>query len=85
MEHTSNKPHKKLSCSIGLLSKVRHYAPKHLLRAIYYSIFYSHLIYASKVWEQNQNNLLFNKLTKLQNKVLRLINFQPSKTPTGPL
>ena len=30
---------KKLSRSIGLLSKIRHYVPKFLFRTIYYSIF----------------------------------------------
>ena len=64
---------------------MRHYLPKHLLKTIYYSIFNSHLIYAYEVREQNQNNLLINKLTKLQNRALRLINFQPSNNSTGPL
>ena len=49
---------KKLSRSVGLLSKRRHYVPKFLLRAIYYSIFKSHLIYGCEVWSQNQNNML---------------------------
>ena len=41
---------KKLSHSIGLLSKIRHYVPKHLLRTLYYSLFNSHLIYACEIW-----------------------------------
>ena len=57
----------------------------HLLRTIYYSIFNSHLIYACEIWGQNQNNLQFMKLTKLQNKALKVINFQSSDSPTGPL
>ena len=57
----------------------------HLLRTIYYSIFNSHLIYACEIWGQNQNNLWFTKLTKLQNKALKVINFQSSDSPTGPL
>ena len=35
--------------------------------------------------DKNQNNLLFDKLTKLQNKALKFISFQPPNTPTGPL
>ena len=50
----------------------------HLLRTIHYSVFNSHLI------PQNQNNLRFTKLTKLQNKALTVINFQSSDSPTGP-
>ena len=45
---------KKLSHSIGLLSKIRHYIPKHLLRKLYYSLFNSHLIYACEIWGQTK-------------------------------
>ena len=78
-------PEKKLSRSIGLLSKIRYYVPMPLLRTIYYSIFNSHLIYAYEIWGQNQNSLRFTKLTKLQNKALKVIIFQSSDSPTGPL
>ena len=57
----------------------------HLLQTIYYSIFNSHLIYACAIWRQNQNSLWFTKLTNLQNKALKVINFQSSDSPTGPL
>ena len=76
---------KKLSRSIGLLSKIKDYVPMHLLRTIYYSIFNSHLIYACEIWGQNQNSLRFTKVTKLRNKALKVINFQSSDSPTGPL
>ena len=49
---------KKLSHSIGLLSKIRDSVPKHLLQTINYSLFNSHLIYACEIWEQNQTNQL---------------------------
>ena len=76
---------KKLCYSIGLLSKTRQYVPMCILRTIYYSIFHCHLIYAYEIWGQNQNNLRFTKLTKLQKKALKVINFQSSDSPTGPL
>ena len=38
---------KKLRRSVAILSKVRHYAPKWLIRTIYYSLFNSHMIYGS--------------------------------------
>ena len=53
------KLRKQLSRSIGLLSKVRYYVPKHLLRTICHSIFNSHLIYACEIWRQNQTNYYF--------------------------
>ena len=53
---------KKLSHSIGLLFKIRHYVPKHLFQTIYYSLFNSHLIYACEIWGQNQTSQLFKQL-----------------------
>ena len=76
---------KKLSRSIGLLSKIKHYVPMHPLRTIYYSFFNSYLIYACEICGQNQNSLRFTKLTTLQNKALKVINFQSSDPPIGPL
>ena len=55
-----------LSHSIGLLSTIRHYTQKYLLRIVCYSLFTSHLIYACKIWGQNQTNQLFKKLLLLQ-------------------
>ena len=57
----------------------------HLLRTIFHSIFNFHLIYACEIWGQNQNSLRFTKSTKLQNKALKVINFQSSNSLTGPL
>ena len=76
---------KKLSRGIGLLPKIGHYVPKHLLRTIYFSIFNSHLIYACEIWSQNQNSQQFKKLLKLQKKALQIINFQLPTAPTNHL
>ena len=66
----------KLNRAIGLLSKVMHYMPKFLLKTIYYSLFNSHLIYASQIWGQIKTKL-FQEVVKLQNKAIRVINFLP--------
>ena len=76
---------KKLSRSIGLLSKIRHYVPKFLLKTIYYSIFNSHLIYGCEIWGQNQNNVLVHRLQKLQEKAVCLINFETDTNVVGRL
>ena len=63
----------KFSRFIGLLSKIRYYVPKYLLRTIYFSIFNSHMIYTCQVGDkmkQKYNN-------ELQDKALRIINFKP--------
>ena len=70
----------KLNRAIGLLAKIRHYTPKYLLKTIYYSLFNSHLIYASQIWGQSKSDH-FRKLVKLQEKALRIINFLPDATP----
>ena len=75
------KLRKKLSCSVGLFSKVRYYVPKYLLRTIYHSIFNSHSIYAGEIWGQNQTNCYFKKLLHLQEKALRIIDFKPQTSP----
>ena len=61
---------------MSLLSKIRHYVPKFLVKTIYYSIFNSHLIYGCEVWCQNQNMVLVQRLQKLQEKAVCLINFE---------
>ena len=45
---TKKETKKETSRSTGLLSKVRHYVPKHLLRTIYHSISSSHLKFGDK-------------------------------------
>ena len=74
---------KKLSRSIGLVSKIRHYIPKFLLKTIYYLIFNSHLIYGCEVWGQIQNNVLVHRLQKLQEKGVCLINFETNTNVVG--
>ena len=61
---------------ISLLSKVRHYKPKFLLKTIYYSFFNLHLIYASQISGQIQTKLL-QEVVKLQKKAIWIKNFLP--------
>ena len=65
-----------LANHISLLSKVRQYKPKFLLKTIYYSFFNLHLIYASQIWGQIQTKLL-QEVVKLQNKAIWIKNFLP--------
>ena len=51
--HFKNFIHK-LNRTIELLSKVKHYMPKFTSKMIYYSLFNSHLIYASQIWGQKK-------------------------------
>ena len=64
----------KLNRAIGILSKIQHYVPIFLLKTIYYSLFNSYLIYTCQVWGQNKK--YFKKLSTLQDKAIRIINFK---------
>ena len=67
-----------------MLSKIRHYVPKEELRSIYHAKFSSHLTYNCEVWGQS-NNMHISKICKLQNKAMRIINFQDFNAPSKPL
>ena len=64
----------KLNRAIGLLSKIRHYPPKFLLKMMYFSLFNSHLIYACQIQGQSKTKL-FQEIEKLQDKAIHIISF----------
>lgn len=45
----------------------------------------SNLICACEMWGQTQNNLLFERISNLQVKALRVTNFKRKDAPTDPL
>ena len=69
----------KLNRVIRLLAKIRHFAPKHLLKTFYFSLFNSNLICVCQIWGQDQNE--FKKIEKLQEKAIKIINFLPLNPP----
>ena len=75
---------KTLSRANGILSKLRHFAPKSTLISVYNSIFYSHILYGCSSWSltslRNQN-----LITILQKKCLRIMNFAPFRSHTNEL
>ena len=75
---------KKLSHANGVLSKVRHYVTFPTLRNIYFALFNSHLIFGCQIWGQ-KNSLLLERIIKLQNKALRIINFKNIDSQIDPL
>ena len=73
----------KLRRANGMLSKVRHYVSKEELKAIYHAIFSSHLSYGSQIWSPKNTNV--EKVCKLQNRALRIINFEDFRADPNPL
>ena len=57
----------KLARANGMLAKIRHYVPFHILKNIYYSIFNCHILYGCQIWGQKENKL--KTINKLQEKV----------------
>ena len=87
-EHLNWQPHidslvTKLSKAVGLLSKIRYYVPRYLLRTIYFSIFNSHMIYTCQIWGQNKCKI--KKISELQDKAIRIINFKQKNYPVAEL
>ena len=75
---------KKLSRSNGILSKLRHFTSKETLISVYYSLFYSHLLYACPVWSLTTLHNI-NYISILQKKCIRIINFLPINSHTNNL
>ena len=75
---------KKLSRANGILSKLRHNAPRAVCINVYYALFYSHLIYGVNVWGLTTEDNL-NKIEVLQNKCLRILTFSDFDAHANPL
>ena len=83
------KPHltelsKKLSRTVGLLYKIRHYTPLETLKLLYFGIFYPFLSYVVQVWGLTYPTLL-NPVFILQKKAVKAMTFSDIVTPGLPL
>ena len=65
----------------SILSKLRYYVNKEILRTIYFAIFHSYLTYVTTIWEQTK--ISRKRRTVLQKKVLRIMNFAPFNSHTS--
>ena len=74
----------KLSRAAGMLAKARHYVNSDILRNLYFGIFSSLLHYGSQIWGQYENANI-NRIIKLQNKAIRIINFADFREPPAKL
>ena len=63
---------KKISRCIGILYKLQHFLNKSILKNIYYSLFYSHLVYAIQIWGSACSTEI-NKIAILQKRAIRII------------
>jgi hypothetical protein len=64
----------KISRIIGIITRLRHFVPKHTLLRIYSGLINQYLTYGISVWGQANKSVL-NCLLILQKKVIRIMNF----------
>jgi hypothetical protein len=70
----------KLAGAIFIINKVKHVLPYDALKTLYYSLFYSHLIYGTLAWGHSE---MANKIFIIQKKILRIINNKPFGSHTN--
>ena len=88
-EHLDWKPHvdficNKISKSIAILAKLKHYVPKYVLLTIYNSLCMSHISYALPVWGGSAKSTL-HRLIILQKKGIRHVCNARYNSHTEPL
>ena len=83
-KHHTHELCKKLSRSVGIIYKVRHYCSAQVLRSLYFSLFNSHLAYGLSIWG-NCNSIYSEKLKVLQKKFIRAISFSDFNAPSAPI
>ena len=74
----------KLSKTVGLLAKVRHFVNSNILCLLYYSLIYPFLIYGLQVWGLTYPSYL-KSLFIIQKKAIRIIPFSDPRAHSEPL
>ena len=74
----------KISKSIGIIYKIKHYLDKRSLRNMYFTFIYPYLIYCIEIWGNTYETYL-NPLIKIQKRSIRTITFSHYQDYTGPL
>ena len=73
-KHQISTISKKISQSIGIMYKLRPFLPLKVMRNVYYSLIYSHIIYAIEAWGSACKAEL-NKILTLQKRAMRLMTY----------
>lgn len=68
----------------SIFYKLRDKLPKFILKNIYFAFIHPHIMYAVEIYANTCKTYL-NKLTKLNNKLLRILQNKPFATPTSEL
>ena len=79
-----NELSKKLSRTIGIFYKIRHFVPFEILKLLYYSLFHSFLSYSIAVWGFTYKSY-FQKLFVLQKKIIKVMTFNKQTAHSTPI
>ena len=71
---------KTISRTIGVLYKIRPYVNLKILKTLYYSLVYPHLMYAIEIWGSAVNTHL-NNILLLQKRIVRMIYYLDKRQP----
>ena len=82
--HHINLVSNKISKTIGILFKLKHYVPVNVLKTIYTSLIQSYLSYGISVWVAANATNLYH-LTILQKRAIRLVNNSNYLDHTNPI
>jgi len=75
-----NKIGKKISKTIGIMTRLKHYLPSVTLKTIYNSLINCHLLYGITLWGHKQNQIF-----KMQKRAVRIISKSKYNAHTEPL
>ena len=74
---------KKLSCTVGIIRKMSYYVPHNVLKMLYFSLYYPHLIYGIPIWGGcGATNL--GRVSRINNKMCSLFADVPNGNFTPP-
>ena len=83
-ENPSWKYEQKLSRTIRIFYKIRHFVPYEVLKLLYYSLFHSFLSYGIAVWCFTYKSY-FQKLFVLQKKIIKVMTFNKQTAHSTPI
>ena len=75
---------KKLSRTVGLFYKIRHYAPLETVKLLYHGILYPFILYGIQVWGLTYKSYL-DPVSVLEKKTLKAITFSDIRSPSTPI
>lgn len=82
-KHLSNNE-SKLSKSIGILYKLKRFAPEDVMLSLYYSLVYPYLTYCNVVWG-GSSDVYLGRLFRIQKRIVRIIAGSDYLAHTSPL